>query len=137
MDVADNSNDTDDEERYIETCGHQELYKNFYGQSKVIGTLWAVFQTEMLIYRCINEGDSWISDKFSMISLLDGIPHGVLSMPLIDEYMMNQFCRCGRFINVSHEACVCVEEACAHYFSNLEDWDRSTYIDLPQNAGLF
>ncbi|TGO16089.1 hypothetical protein BTUL_0032g00520 [Botrytis tulipae] len=138
VDMNERSGDRDENEAETEThspvCDHDELNKNFYGRSDVVGKLWAAVQTELLTYRRLEDGDSWLSSNFDMRSLLDGIPLGFVSLPLLDNDMMKLFCRCGRFINVHDEACVCVNEACSHYFSNMEDWERSAYIVIPEGA---
>jgi hypothetical protein len=123
--------DEDDEDEYASLCYHSKEHENSYSGSTDIGTLWAAIQTELLTYRRISDGDPWLSPNFSMHSLLDGlkIGSGISSLPLVEQKMMKPFCRCGRFNNVNDEACVRVEEACAYYFSNLEDWKRSTFID--------
>jgi hypothetical protein len=136
-DSSDIDSDDNDEESSIEHCEHQRTHGNFYGQSKLIGTLWAAVQTELLTYRRLEEGDSWISDNFSMHSLVTNIPSGFVSMPLVDEDMMRKFCRCGRFLDALDESCVCVDEACSHYFTNTEDWERSTYIYCPISADIW
>ncbi|KAM3069979.1 hypothetical protein ACMFMG_003984 [Clarireedia jacksonii] len=136
-DLGSVDSDDNDEESSIEHCKHQKRHSNFYGQSKVIGTLWAAVQTELLTYRRLEEGDSWISDNFSMRSLVTSIPSGFISMPLVDEDMMRKFCRCGRFLDAEDEACVCVDEACSYYFTNTEDWERSTYIYCPEYFELW
>ncbi|KAF7927849.1 hypothetical protein BELL_0409g00010 [Botrytis elliptica] len=138
VDMNERSDDEDENEAETETdspvCDHDELKNNFYGRSDVVGKLWAAVQTELLTYRRLEEGDSWLSSNFDMLSLLDGIPLGFVSLPLLDNDMLNPFCRCGRFIDVHDEACVCVDEACSHYFSNLEYWERSAYIVIPEGG---
>lgn len=114
-------------------CTHRPEHSNFYGGSTVLGTLWAAIQTELLTYRRLKEGDSWISDYFSMGSLLDGLNggFGCSFLPLVERAMMKPFCKCGRFSEVLDESCARVTEASAFYFSNLEDWDRSCFIAMP------
>jgi hypothetical protein len=124
-DPDDNGND---EESSVEYCEHHKT------TSKLIGTLWAAVQTEFLTYRRGQEGDSWISDNFSMRSLVTSIPNGLIFLPLVDEDMMREFCHCGRFLKAYNEDCVCVNEACSHYFTNTENWKRSTYISCPDYA---
>ncbi|KAF7959897.1 hypothetical protein EAE96_001500 [Botrytis aclada] len=132
VDMNERSEDKDENEAETEadspTCDHDTMNINFYGRSDVVGKLWAAVQTEFLTYRRLEVGDSWLSINFNMLSLLDGIPHGFVSLPLLEKDMMKPFCRCGRFIRALDEACVCVDEACSHYFCNMEDWERSAYI---------
>jgi hypothetical protein len=51
---------------------------------------------------------------------------------LVESEMMRDYCGCGRFRCASDEDCVCVDEACAYYFSNLEEWERTTFLDSPE-----
>jgi hypothetical protein len=51
----------------------------------------------------------------------------------VSKEMMKPFCRCGVFDRSEDSACLRVEEASAYYFSNLEDWNRSTYIAAPED----
>jgi len=117
-----------------EICPHSKsMTGNFYGRSKVIGTLWAAIQTELLTYRQLTEDDPWISENFDMRSLLSGLDNGGrIAIPLVEEDMMNPFCQCGRFLEVTDEACACVDEVCTEYFSNMDIWSRTTYIMIPE-----
>lgn len=119
-----------------ELCPHSKsVTGNFYGRSKVIGTLWAAIQTELLTYRRLTEDDPWISENFDMRSLLSGLENGGrITIPLVEENMMKEFCQCGRFLEVTDEACACVDEACNEYFSNLDVWNRTRYIMIPENS---
>lgn len=114
-------------------CDHQKSHGNFYCGSNEIASLWAAIQTEMLTYRRLAEGDPCISDNFDMQALLDGLENGsgVSFLPLIAREMMQPYCHCGRFKNAEDEACVLVDEASRDYFSNLEDWNRTTFIIMP------
>jgi hypothetical protein len=114
-------------------CEHMLENNNFYGGSKKLGALWAAVQTELLTYRRVADGDSWVSNNFSMLNLLSGLNSGydVSFIPLIEREMMQPFCHCGRFFEASDWNCVTGQEACAGYFSNLEDWKRSTFITMP------
>lgn len=116
-----------------EPCKHfKREHSNFYGRSRSIGTLWAAIQTELLSYRRLEEGEGWMSENFNMLSILHGLRNGgIIPIPLVENDMMSPYCECGRFLEVDDEACVCVAEACADYFCNMEDWERSTYIILP------
>ena len=118
-----------------ESCPHSKTFTgNFYGRSKVIGTLWAAIQTELVTYRRLSEDDPWISQYFDLRSLLGGLNNGgLISIPLVEEDMMNPFCQCGRFLDVTDEACACVDEVCTTHFANLDsDWSRTAYIMIPE-----
>lgn len=116
-------------------CAHVHINKNFYGGSKDLGTLWAAIQTELVTYRRIAEGDKWISENFNMSNILRGLNNGdgVSHLALVDREMMQPFCRCGRFENAVDQDCARAQDACARYFSNLEDWNRSTFIAMPES----
>jgi len=127
--------DQSDEEE--ELCSHSKTVTgNFYGGSKAIGTLWAAIQTELATYRRLTEEDPWISQYFDMRSLLDGMKNGgLISIPLVDRDMMSPFCKCGRFLDVTDEACPCMDEVCdfGEHFANLDSaWNRTTYIMIPE-----
>jgi hypothetical protein len=130
MNGSDDQSDADEE-----LCPHSKpLTDNFYGGSKVIGTLWAAIQTEIASYRRLSEEDAWISPYFDMRSLLDGLHNGgLVSIRLVEEDMMSPFCQCGRFLDVTDEACACVDEVCTDHFANLDaDWNRAAYIMIPE-----
>jgi hypothetical protein len=104
--------------------------ENFFGKNKYLATLWAAVQTELLTYRRLNENDPWISANFDMESVLESLETGTdLTINLVFKKMMREFCRCGIFIDSVDPLCANVEEASAYYFSNLEDWNRSTFLD--------
>lgn len=114
-------------------CEHWGHNGNFYGGSKELGILWAAIQTEFLTYRRLNDADSWLSEHFSMKSVVDGLTNGLGFglLPLVEREMMKPYCRCGRFLDAESAHCCISEEACSFYFSNLEDWQRSTFLPLP------
>ncbi|KAK8115726.1 hypothetical protein PG984_012228 [Apiospora sp. TS-2023a] len=115
------------------------LYKCLYFREGVypyrpIGPLWASIQTEFLTYRRLTEGDSWISENFSMTSIIEDLrgEKTFTTILLISRNLMKPHCTCGRFVD-KYGGCYCVHpptssEACADYFSNLEDWNRSTFL---------
>lgn len=104
--------------------------QNFFGKNKTLATLWAAVQAELLTYRRISEGDPWISENFDMQSVLKGLESGrELSIRLVSKGMLKPFCNCGIFCDSEDPACIRVEEASSYYFSNLEDWNRTTYLN--------
>ena len=114
-------------------CTKIHYHENFFGKSKVLATLWAAVQTELLTYRRLEVGDSWISPNFNMHDLLVSLDtRKEIRIGLVQKRMMRSFCDCGKFFEAEDDNCVRVDEASAHYFSNLEDWNRSTYIDCPE-----
>ena len=114
-------------------CPYDESHENFFGGSKVLASLWAAVQTELLTYRRLEEGDAWISQHFDMDALNEGLKSGgEVAIALVQNEMMKPFCSCGGFPDAAPE-CVLVDEAAAYYFSNFEDWTRTTYIQSPGN----
>ncbi|KAF4629654.1 hypothetical protein G7Y89_g8491 [Cudoniella acicularis] len=127
--------DSDSDEGVPAYCpDHDEAtyQKKFFGKNKTLATLWAAVQTELLTYRRLTEGDPWISKNFDMASVLESLENGdTLSIGIVSKGMMNPFCNCGTFRESDDPVCVRVEEACTDYFSNLEDWSRSTFLSTP------
>jgi hypothetical protein len=137
VDGEDESNkEHEDEDKEVDEDEDEDIpaycpdhHKNVSGKSKTLATLWAAVQTELLTYRRIAEGDPWISANFDMESVLESLEKGdELSIRLVSEKMMEPFCRCGVFVKSDDPVCPRVEEASAYYFSNLEDWTRSTFL---------
>lgn len=125
----------DNREPYEETDCQHRWYDNgsFYGQRNGLPTLWAAIQTEFLTYRRQKVGDPWISDHFNMESLLHGLKsgRGPVCLPLVEHLMVGQICECGRFENAREPGFPVVSEACAYYFTNMEDWKRSQFLEIP------
>jgi hypothetical protein len=92
------------------------------------GHIWAAAQTELLNYRRRQKSDPWMSENFDMKSVLQGLMEDRIPfMPLLDGSMMKPYCPCGVF---SDTWSFCRREhASAYYFSNLDDWERSSFID--------
>lgn len=94
----------------------------------ILSTLWASVQTELLTYRRVNVGDSWISDQFNMERLLWGLKEaGTVSVGLVENGLMKAYCRCGGF---GTEDLVCTSDVSATYFSNMDIWARATYLSI-------
>ena len=112
-------------------CPDEGYWVSYFGRSKVLASLWAAVQTELLTYRRLEERDEWISTNFDMPSLNEGlIRGGEVDIRLVREKMMKPFCACGCF----HEAvpeCPIIEDAAAYYFSNLDDWNRTSFVESP------
>lgn len=117
------------EDDYCEVHEGTSYEHSIFSKSKALSTLWSAVQTELLTYRRISEGDPWISENFDMKSALDSLQSGRgLSIGLVAKHMMKPSCACGVFEDAVDPACPGVEEACTHYFSNLEDWNRSNFL---------
>jgi hypothetical protein len=125
--------ETDGMPGYCPDHWEKSFQKNYFGKNKTLATLWAAVQTELLTYRRLSEGDPWLSVNFDLTSVLASLESGEkLSIRLVSGGMMRPFCRCGVFRKARDPACVRVEQACARYFSNLEDWGRSTFLDADE-----
>ncbi|KAL6353197.1 hypothetical protein LRP88_13687 [Fusarium phalaenopsidis] len=97
----------------------------FLGREK-LGVLWAASQTEMLTYRRIKTVDPWVSGRFDIQQLLQGLDdgQGSTNVPLYRDGLMRSFDLYGWFNGLLPAA----EDVCDHYFMNLEDWGRTTFI---------
>ncbi|KAL6712976.1 hypothetical protein ACLMJK_009531 [Lecanora helva] len=106
--------------------GHDQGY---FGHSEILAALWAAVQVELLTYRRLRVGDSWISEKFDMKALNDGlIGRRSLVIPFTEERLMKPICSCGEFDD-DFTGCYRLEDAVTEPFSNLDDWHRSNYIE--------
>ncbi|KAK6080898.1 hypothetical protein SCUP234_04996 [Seiridium cupressi] len=133
--VANERRETNQDENdvYCDDVDHSEFSSNFYGKSATLGKLWAAIQAELLTYRRANEGDLWLSEKLNMEAVLSALNSdlGMDTLPLIQRSMLKPFCICGRFLEAKNWDCPTSEEACARYFSNLDNWSRSSFIEVP------
>lgn len=115
---------------YCECAGAES---NYFAQRRALATLWAAVKTELLTYRRLTEDDAWLSEYFDMVSLEQGLNQGnKVTIPLIKEGMVKRYCGCGNF----EERVLgrpLTDEACAFYFSNMEDWNRTTFIEIFEN----
>ena len=119
------------------SCPDSEFHYNFFGADNVLAPLWAAVQTELLTYRRLKEGDEWISQNFNLRSLHVGLSReGKVDIALVQTEMMKPFCPCGQFPQAV-EACPVVDDAVAYYFSNLDDWNRTTFIRSPDRDVWF
>jgi hypothetical protein len=120
----------DDDHDDFEGCGHERLSTMFCANSGQLGVLWSAIQTELLSYRRLQDGDPWLSDNFNLTVVRDGASEGVgfSRLPLVDRGMMRPTCACGTFEAVDEiNQLVITDQACSFYFSNMEDWQRSSY----------
>lgn len=100
-------------------------------KSQGLGVLWAASQTEMLTYRRIETIDPWVSGRFDIQQLLQGLDDGLgpTNIPLYWDGLMSNFGSEGWFNNM--EFYPAAQDVCTSYFMNLEDWGRTTFIDAP------
>ncbi|RTE80961.1 hypothetical protein BHE90_004550 [Fusarium euwallaceae] len=98
--------------------------------SQDLGVLWGASQTEMLTYRRIKTIDPWVSDRFDIQQLLQGLydrPR-LTNIPLHRDGLRQYFDTQGLFRGYGH-LYPTNHEVCTRYFMNLEDWRRTTFID--------
>ena len=119
------------ERRLPALCPDNKTHRNFFGGSKVLASLWAAVQTEILTYRRLEEGDEWISQYFNMRTLNEGLKsRGKVDIALVQEEMMKPFCGCGQFPGT--KSCwPIVDDAVAYLFWNLDDCNRATITLRP------
>jgi hypothetical protein len=130
---------TDSNGNFERSCNEHFVYEKakVFGRSHNLGPIWAAAQAELLTYRRLREGDSWCSDRFDMNAIRQSLELGESpSMPLLDDSMLKPFCACGQFHRMEmgmememRQLRLFRDEATAFYFSNLEDWNRTTIID--------
>lgn len=122
------------QEHYLPTdCPDNDEHSNFFGGDRSLASLWAAVQTELLTYRRLEEGDECISPNFNMYTLNEGlISRGMVDIALVQNEMMKPFCGCGQFPEAV-PACPIVDDAAAYYFSNMDNWNRTTFIDSPDH----
>lgn len=129
IDVDDENEGTcrmDPTDHFLIRCRPERCSKAF-GNNVYLGHIWAAAQTEMLTYRRLEEETPWVSENFDMDALLESLDAGTrVSIKLVDEQMMQPYCACGEF-EADHTPAR-REHVAAHYFSNLEDWNRTTFI---------
>ena len=105
----------------------------------MIGLLWAVVQTELATYRRLSICDSWISQNIDLKAILEGLQtNSTPDIPLIKGNMMKPSCLCGAFHKTSDLEIQCIrpDVACKFYFSNMEEWSRSRFLDIPRSLDI-
>ncbi len=132
LDFSEDEMSTDEEAKHgahlPANCPDNLYHDNFFGSNKVLASLWAAVQTELLTHRRLKEGDEWISQNFNMQTLNEG--RGKVDIALVQKDMMKPFCDCGRFPGAA-PACPVANDAAAYHFSNMDDRTQSTHIAIP------
>ena len=104
---------------------------NYFGRRRSLATLLAAVTTELLTYRRLTVTDAWLSQNFDMTSLNRGLnQEDNVAIPLVERKMMKSYCDCGLFVDAKCNTIATTEETCAFYFSNMEDWNRTSFIYL-------
>ncbi len=108
--------------------GPRELFRANKGR---LGMIWSAISTELITYRRLQVGDPWMSANINLEGILESlVKDREPDIPLVKDNMMKPRCRCGTF-NGSHDDCISPTTACSFYFSNMEDWSRSTFLRMP------
>ncbi|OAL35869.1 hypothetical protein AYO20_04775 [Fonsecaea nubica] len=124
------SDDVVDED--IHHCHECGSTNHFHG-SHQLRDLWAAIQAELLTYRRLRDGHRWVSPNFNMDEVLRSLERGrPVQVGLIERKMLRDYCDCGNFLASKDHDCPCVDMVCAEYFSNLEEWDRTTFLWCPE-----
>lgn len=114
---------------------HPTLRETAFRHSPKLGHVWAAVQTELLNYRRLNPGDLWVSDNFNLASVYSSLTSNEpLSIPLIDKQMMKPYCRCGR---LAHGGIATREDTSRFYFGNLDNWERTRFIPVPEKTEIW
>ena len=111
-------------------CDHMEFdIQMGFGRNRLLGHVWAACQCELLTYRRLRKGEPWTSRRVDVGILAKCLELGnAQEIPLIKEELLKEYCVCGLFNGKGHMHCL-REHACTEYFSNLDDWDRTTFLD--------
>jgi len=98
-----------------------------FGKNRLLGHIWAACQCELLTYRRLRKEDPWTSKRIDVGILAECLKSGsAQELPYVMEGLLNEYCACGRFGRFDPS---CREDACSEYFSNLDDWNRTTFLD--------
>jgi hypothetical protein len=110
-------------------CSHRYDTSPAFNRDDRLCHLFAAVTTELLTYRRIHEGEPWISENFDLHNLLRGLEKDdyLLSIGLIQKNLLKPICHCGRF-EEQYFIIASADDACVHYFSNMDDWHRTKFI---------
>ena len=103
-----------------------------FGQDRYLGHLWAAVKTELLNYRRLDAGDPWVSSYFSMERLLYNLENDTaITVGFFENQMIRPHCVCGNFADSLGLGRYVREKCSEYYFANLDDWHRTSFINLP------
>lgn len=113
--------------------------KTVYCGNPQLGRIWATIQSELLTYRRLTEHEPWLSARFQMERIMEWLRRddetnlGPLSDGIHQGHDLKDYSPCGLF-NAIDPGCARREEVCKTYYSNLDDWKRTTFIHARDNA---
>jgi hypothetical protein len=121
--------DEDDDEYEFDECDEHYGYVGRHANKRHVRVLWSAIKTELVSYRRLEEKDPWLSDNFKLAIVRDGANArvGFSGLPLVCKGMMKPTCRCGEILETGHKYINTTDECCSYYFSNMDDYQRSTY----------
>ena len=105
-----------------------------FSEDKYLGHIWAAVQTELLNYRRLAHEDPWVSKRLNLDDILQSLDNDYpLSIEYISSGMINPYCVCGNFSIDERNKHIARpparrENVSAEYFSNLDDWRRTSFI---------
>lgn len=131
LDQDDETNGRSVDDHYLPH--HECSETNYFKHSPDLGDLWAAAQAELLTYRRLRDGDSWVSPKFAMHEIVESLESGGGVRRVLHHLeLLRSYCGCGTFLSARDKDCACVDEVCEQYYSNLEEWERTTYLYRPE-----
>jgi hypothetical protein len=112
---------------HLDFPSHCEHGKRAFGRNIYLGHVWAACQAEFLTYRRQQESHPWLSQHISIDAILECLRTGnPNALPHVRNDMLEPYCACGLyggFLRFPQR-----ENACKSYFSNLDDWHRTSFI---------
>jgi hypothetical protein len=130
---SDSDNDEEDEEDRLNSCEKCVAYFRIYlGKDGRLGLLWSAINAELVTYQRLQLDHPWISDKINLQAMLESLQKNCTpDLPMIRDSMLKPTCRCGAFQESCFDHCIGPTTACVSYFSNMEDWSRTTFLIFP------
>jgi hypothetical protein len=126
---GDDADSVDEEVTWCRSC-HQPNY--FYGCPE-LRDLWATAQAELLTYRRLRDWHDWQSPNLDIGEIVENLQagHG-LRIGFFEKGLLRDICDCGSFQRAELPDIPCVDEVSREYFSNLEEWERTSYLWCPE-----
>lgn len=117
---------TDDGEeehlQYSKHCPHKGRHR--FGNSPILGHIWAAIQAELTSYRRADENDGWLSHSFSMQALLESLVRGDSpDVGYIKDSKLMPYCRCGKFEVICGYRALFLEQMCKEGYRDLVSAD--------------
>jgi hypothetical protein len=112
---------------HLDFPSHCEHGKRAFGRNISLGHVWAACQAEILTYRRQQESHPWLSQHISMDAILDCLRTGnPNALPHVRNDRLKPYCACGSYYGICRYPLQ--EDACTSYFSNLDDYHRTSFV---------